>query len=76
MRWEDYQEIGAALADAYPNANYMTVSDAELIGLVTSLPGFEAQGALPDAGLLSAVSFAWIAAVEGPDDVSPHEGAA
>ncbi len=75
MRWEDYQAIGEALAESYPKANYLTISDAELVRLVTSLPEFAGGAEPPGTAVLSAVSFAWIAAAEGPDDSSPYEGA-
>ena len=76
MTWEDYQAIGEALAETYPRANYMTISGAELVRLVTALPGFAGGAEPPGDTALSAVSFAWIAAAEGPDDSSPYEGAA
>ncbi len=72
MTWDDYQEIGEALAETYPDANYLTISNEELIRLVLALPDFQGS-ATPDARDLSAVSFAWIAAAAGPDDSSPYE---
>ena len=75
MDWEDYDAIGVALAETYPNANHLTISDGDLIRLVLSLPGFTG-GIEPDRRALAAVSYAWIAAVEGPDDSSPYESKA
>ena len=75
MDWEDYDAIGMALAEAYPDANHLTISEADLVRLVCGLPGFTG-GAQPDRRKLAAVSFAWIAAVEGPDDSSPYESKA
>ncbi|HIJ61459.1 MAG TPA: hypothetical protein HPQ04_02075 [Rhodospirillaceae bacterium] len=75
MDWEDYDAIGVALAETFPNANHLTISEGDLVRLVLSLPGFTG-GTEPDRRALAAVSYAWIAAVEGPDDSSPYESKA
>ncbi|HIJ38701.1 MAG TPA: Fe-S assembly protein IscX [Rhodospirillaceae bacterium] len=75
MNWDDYEAIGQALAAQFPDANYLTIKDADLILLVRSLPGFSGQ-ATPDPQAIAAISYAWIAAVEGPDDSSPFENIA
>lgn len=76
MDWNDGHALGRALRDAYPSGNYVTVSDAELIDLVTALPGFGKTAVPPDAATLMAVRLAWVAAAEGEDDTSPYEGGA
>ncbi|MDR3439232.1 Fe-S cluster assembly protein IscX [Telmatospirillum sp.] len=75
MTWDDYQELGSALLDAYPTVNYMAISDGDLSRLVAALPGFSGPGQAPDSSSLAAVRFAWIAAAEGDDDTGPFDGA-
>ncbi len=76
MNWDDYQTLGRALHDAYPDANYLTIADADLQRLVTALPGFDAKPPLPDTSTLTAIRFAWVAAAEGADDSGPYDGSA
>ena len=76
MDWNDDVEIGAALARAYPEANHLTISDTELIRLVTRLPGFTGAAQPPDVLVLTDIGLSWIAALTGPDDSSPYEGSA
>ncbi|HIJ64275.1 MAG TPA: hypothetical protein HPQ04_16405 [Rhodospirillaceae bacterium] len=72
MDWDDYEAVGLALAETFPTANYVTISEADLVRLVLSLPGFTGT-TQPDRRAVAAVSFAWIAAAEGPNDSSPYE---
>jgi FeS assembly protein IscX len=72
MTWDDYRDIGEALAETYPRANYLTISRPDLVHLVEGLSGF-AGVPPPDELTLSAIAFAWIAAVEGPDDSGPYD---
>lgn len=74
MNWLDYQALGQALLERYPDVNYLTVSDIEIVRLVTALPGFTGSRGQPDAAALAAVRFAWVAAAEGEDDASPFDG--
>jgi FeS assembly protein IscX len=76
MNWDDYQSLGGALHDAYPDANYLTMTDDALLRLVIALPDFEGGAPSPDAAALAAVRFAWIAAAEGEDDTGPYDGSA
>jgi FeS assembly protein IscX len=76
MNWVDYQAIGQALAENYPDANYATISDDALIRLVLALPGFNGPAAPSDPRDVTAIHFAWVAAAEGPDDSSPYESMA
>lgn len=68
MTWDDYQALGQALSETYPDANYMAISNDELRALVLSLPGFDQTGPAPDQVGLSAIRLAWVAAAEGPED--------
>jgi FeS assembly protein IscX len=76
MNWDDYEAIGEALHQTYPNANHLTIRTDELIALVSRLPGFKGALIPPDPRTLSAVSFAWVAAVAGPDDTGPYDALA
>ncbi len=76
MNWDDYQKLGGALLDAYPDANYLTMTDDTLQRLVAALPDFEGGSSRPDAAALAAIRFAWIAAAEGEDDSGPYDGSA
>lgn len=76
MNWDDYQTLGRALHDAHPNVNYLTLANADLQRLVTALSGFDGASSLPDAATLTAIRFAWVAAVEGADDSGPYDGSA
>jgi FeS assembly protein IscX len=76
MTWNDISAIGEALAEVYPQANYLTASDEDLVRWVVSLPGFAGEATPPDPFVLSAIGAAWVAAVEGPDDSGPYDGLA
>ncbi len=76
MKWDDYQAIGEALSQAFPDTNHLTIKDGDLVGLVTQLPDFADSPTPPDSQTLSAIGFAWIAAAEGPDDAGPFESLA
>lgn len=74
MNWDDYQGLGHALHARYPEVNYLTVADGELVRLVTALPDFSAGPVPPDPVSLAAVRFAWVAAAEGDADDGPYDG--
>jgi FeS assembly protein IscX len=76
MNWDHDDEIGEALADKYPEANYLTIDDAEIIRLVLTLPSFEGPPTPPDRSYLADIRSAWIAVMAGPEDSSPYEGLA
>ncbi|PKU26286.1 Fe-S cluster assembly protein IscX [Telmatospirillum siberiense] len=76
MNWDDYEGLGRALHEANPDVNHLTVADADLVRLVSALPGFADARIRPDATSLTAVRFAWVAAAEGDDDGSPYDGSA
>ncbi|MCL2211746.1 MAG: Fe-S cluster assembly protein IscX [Treponema sp.] len=40
MDWKDYKEIAVELHKRYPNETPIGMPEAELVKLVTSLPGF------------------------------------
>jgi FeS assembly protein IscX len=73
MTWNDFQQLGEALNEAYPKVNYGLVSNADLVKLVAGLPGFAGPPLPPDEAVLSAIGFAWVAAAEGADDPEPGE---
>ena len=73
MTWDDYQALGEALNEAYPEADYMMISNEDLVKLVLALPGFSGSPMPPADSVLSAVGFAWVAAAEGPDEAGPNE---
>jgi FeS assembly protein IscX len=73
MTWDDYQALGEALNEAFPEADYMTISNEDLVKLVLGLPGFSDSPTPPADSVLSAIGFAWVAAAEGADDSGPNE---
>jgi len=73
LTWHDIQAIGIALAERHPGENLLTLPPERLVELVAGLPGFQTGATRPDDFLLSAISTAWIGAVEGEDDTSPFE---
>lgn len=76
MTWDDYGVLGQALCAAYPDANYLAISNDELVRLVRSLPEFSGPADPPDPLVLSAVRLAWVAVAEGEDDSGPYDGLA
>jgi Fe-S-cluster formation regulator IscX/YfhJ len=75
MRWDDYRAVAEALYAVHPRANYLSLSDADLIRLLAGLPGVDAATSPPpDAVTLAAIRFAWIALAEGEDDTTPFDG--
>ena len=60
MDWKDYGEIAAVLDELYPNRSPAVISDAELIKLVTALPGFTGEKQPPSDKYLSFIANKWI----------------
>jgi FeS assembly protein IscX len=75
MNWDDYQALGRMLHDAHPKVNYLTLTNDDLVRLVTGLPGFDGPPVPSDGVTLSAIRFAWVALAEGADDSGPYDGA-
>jgi FeS assembly protein IscX len=73
LSWHDIQDIGAALADRFPDENLMTLKTQRVRELVSGLDGFQSNGTEPDDFLLGSIIGAWIHAEEGEDDSSPYE---
>lgn len=72
MDWNDYAAIAEALHRAYPDENYVMLSDAELTTLVLALPGFSGASAPQTPHVVSAIRAVWTElAADEPDDAAP-----
>lgn len=61
FHWLDVQRIAEELADAYPEADPLSIAFPRLRALVVALPGFEEQpGHPPNERILEAIQQAWI----------------
>ena len=65
MDWDDYGEIAVALHKLYPKAPVITMSDAELIEKVISLPGFTGEKVPPSDRYPSFILNKWIIVRDG-----------
>ncbi|NMC45038.1 MAG: Fe-S cluster assembly protein IscX [candidate division Zixibacteria bacterium] len=60
MRWDDYEEIGIALYQAYPEIDPLSVRFTDLLRMVLSLPDFEGTEEGSNEARLEGIQMAWL----------------
>jgi FeS assembly protein IscX len=61
LRWEDAEDIAAALAAAHPDIDPLTVRFTDLRQWVIALPDFEDDPMASSEGKLERIQMAWVA---------------
>ncbi len=59
MTWGDAEDIGIALAEAYPDEDPLQIRFTDLHRRVTQLPGFTGDPKASNEGKLEAIQMAW-----------------
>ncbi len=70
LTWADYQQVAAAMAETYPDADRLHLTDTDLKQMIVDLPDFEDGPEPPDDRYVRAVRNVW-AAID--DDISLEE---
>lgn len=60
MDWNDAEDIGIALFEAYPDFDPLTVRFTDLHKMVLELEGFEGDPSGSSEGVLEAIQMAWL----------------
>ena len=60
MDWDDAEEIGQALYQAYPDIDPLSLRFTDLHRLVMDLDGFEGSPKSSNEGQLEAIQMAWL----------------
>ncbi len=60
MKWEDAEEIAAALLKAHPDVNPLSVRFTELHRWVIELEGFQDDPMASSEGFLEKIQMAWL----------------
>ncbi len=60
MRWDDFEEIGIALYQAYPEIDPLSVRFTDLLRMITSLPDFEGNAEEANEARLEGTQMAWL----------------
>ena len=59
MEWDDFEDLGLALAEKYPEQNPLEVRFTDLHRWVTELPEFADDPAASNEGKLERIQMAW-----------------
>ena len=59
LHWDDAEEIGYQLAEAYPDINPLEIRFTDLHRMVTELPTFVDDAKKSSEGKLEAIQMAW-----------------
>jgi FeS assembly protein IscX len=60
MRWDDLEEIGIALYQAYPEIDPFSVRFTDLLRMIMSLPDFEGKDEEASESRLEGIQMAWL----------------
>jgi FeS assembly protein IscX len=60
MNWDDTDEIGIALYQAYPEIDPLSVRFTDLLRMILSIPDFEGTAAGSNEGRLEGIQMAWL----------------
>jgi FeS assembly protein IscX len=58
--WRDFEDIGIALSEQYPDTDPLTVRFTDLHRFVTELPGFGDDPKASNEKILEAIQMAWL----------------
>lgn len=60
MNWDDTDEIGIALYQAYPEIDPLSVRFTDLLRMLMSMPDFEGKAEQSNEGRLEGIQMAWL----------------
>ncbi len=60
MDWSDYEDVGIALYEIYPDMDPLSVRFTDLHKMITNLEGFEGDPQASNEGKLEAIQMAWL----------------
>jgi FeS assembly protein IscX len=60
MGWNDFEDIGIALAESYPDTDPLTVRYTDLHKMVVGLEGFTDDAQASNEKKLEAIQMAWL----------------
>lgn len=60
LTWDDYQDIGIALAEKHSDLDVLSISFVDLHRLVTELEDFADDPKASNEGKLEAIQMAWV----------------
>ncbi len=60
LGWEDYEDIGLALSEKYPDLDPLTVRFTDLLQRVIEIDGFSEDPKTSNEGKLERVQMAWL----------------
>ena len=59
MKWTDYEDVGIALQEKFPDVDPLTIRFTDLRQWVLQLPGFDDAPGASTEGKLEAIQMAW-----------------